>query len=124
MNLEKVLKVSEKKTLVKSKNKIIKNNLRSILAESDGQINSFKERSGKRKYTYNQEESIKALNQISMNNSNFRNKHIINNINNNNDILRGPITSTKKYENNYGHLPKLAGDLDDEILSDEDSFNK
>ena len=114
----------EKKTLVKSKNKITKNNLRSILAESDGQINNFKERSGKRKYTYNQEESIKALKQITMNNSNFRNKHIINNMNNNNDILRGPITSTKKYENNYGHLPKLAGDLDDEILSDEDSFNK
>ena len=109
---------------MKSKNKITKNNLRSILAESDGQINNFKERSGKRKYTYNQEESIKALKQITMNNSNFRNKHIINNMNNNNDILRGPITSTKKYENNYGHLPKLAGDLDDEILSDEDSFNK
>ena len=114
----------EKKTLVKSKNKIIKNNLRSILAESDGQINSFKERSGKRKYTYNQEESIKALKQITMNNSNLRSRHIINNINNNKDILRGPITSTKKYENNYGHLPKLAGDLDDEILSNEDSFNK
>jgi len=114
----------EKKTLVKSKNKIIKNNLRSFLAESDVQVNSFKERSGKRKYTYNQEESINALKQITMNNSNIRNKHIINNNNNNNDILRGPITSTKKYENNYGHLPKLAGDLDDEILSDEDSSNK
>ena len=114
----------EKKTLVKSKNKIIKNNLRSFLAESDVQVNSFKERSGKRKYTYNQEESINALKQITMNNSNIRNKHIINNINNSNDILRGPITSTKKYENNYGHLPKLAGDLDDEILSDEDSSNK
>ena len=101
----------EKKGIVKSKNKIINSNLGNILGESDGQINNFKERSSKRKYTYNLEDAHKALKKLTNNNRNY-----------NKDILQGPITSTKKYENNYGHLPKLAGDLDDELLSDEDSL--
>ena len=103
----------EKKTSVRSKNKIIKSKLENILGESDGQINTFKERSGKRKYTYNLEGSHKAFKKLTIsNNRNYNNK----------DILHGPITSTKKYENNCGHLPKLAGDIDDELLSDDDSI--
>ena len=103
----------EKKTSVKSKNKIIKSKLENILGESDGQINTFKERSGKRKYTYNLEGSHKAFKKLTIsNNRNYNNK----------DVLHGPITSTKKYENNCGHLPKLAGDIDDELLSDDDSI--
>ena len=102
-----------KKAVVKSKNKIINNNnLGSVLGESDGQINNFKERSSKRKYTYNLEDAHKTLKKLTISNNRNKNK----------DILKGPITSTKKYENNYGHLPKLAGDLDDELLSDEDSL--
>ena len=77
----------------------------------DSEINNFKQRSSKRKYTYNLEEAHKAFKKLTINNNR-----------NNKEILQGPITSTKKYENNYGHLPKLAGDLDDELLSDDDSF--
>ena len=110
----------EKKNVEKSsKNKIIKANIGAVMVEPDEQINNFKERSGKRKYTYNQEESKKALKKITNNNHNLKNNFIFNN---NKDVLHGPISSTKKYENNYGHLPKLAGDLDDELLSDDDSF--
>ena len=105
----------EKKIFLKSKNKINKSNLNS-LPESDDQINNFKERIGKRKSTYNQEQSLRALKKLTINNKKFKNKLIINN----KDAFHGPITSTKKYENNNGHLPKLAGDLDDELISDED----
>ena len=101
----------EKKTSVKSKNKINKSKLGNILGESDGQINNFKERTSKRKSTYNLEESHKAFKKLTIsNNRNYYNK----------EILQGPITSTKKYENNCGHLPKLAGDIDDELLSDDE----
>ena len=99
----------EKKPSIKSKNKIINKNLGNILGDSD--IGNFKQRSSKRKYTYNLEEAHKAFKKLTINNNR-----------NNKEILQGPITSTKKYENNYGHLPKLAGDLDDELLSDDDSF--
>ena len=100
----------EKKTSVKSKNKNNKSKLGNILGESDGQINNFKERSSKRKSTYNLEESHKT----------FKKLTISNNRNYNKEVLQGPITSTKKYENNCGHLPKLAGDIDDELLSDDE----
>ena len=36
------------------------------------------------------------------------------------EVIHGPISSSKKYENNFGHIPKLAGDLDDDLISDED----
>ena len=59
------------------------------------------------------EEAHKALRKLKISNDrNFKSK----------EVLQGPITSNKKYENNCGHLPKLAGDLDDELLSDEDSL--
>ena len=104
----------EKKAFMKPKNKN-NNNIGNMLGESDGQINNFKKRSSKRKYTYNLEEAHKAFKKLAISNNNR-------NINNNKDILQGPITSTKKYENNCGHLPKLAGDIDDELLSDDDSL--
>ena len=97
------------KASIKSKNKIINNNLGNIFGESE--INNFQKRSSKRKYTYNLEEAHRAFKKLNINNNR-----------NNKEILQGPITSTKKYENNYGHLPKLAGDLDDELLSDDDSL--
>ena len=103
----------EKKNSSKSKNQINKNNIGNILGDSDIQINTFKERSGKRKFTYNLEDVHKAIKKLAI--SNNRNH-------NNQEALQGPITSTKKYENNCGHLPKLAGDLDDELLSDENSM--
>ena len=108
----------EKNTYIKSKNKIIKNN---ILIEIDPQIDNIRERSRKRKNTYNLEESNRTLKKFGLNKSN-------NNKINNNRIRKdkikkkqyGPNSSSKKYENNCGHLPKLAGDLDDDLISDED----
>ena len=98
----------EKKVYMKTKNKN-KNNIGNILGETDDSINNFKKRSSKRKYTYNLEEAHKAFKKLAISN-------------NNKDMFQGPISSTKKYENNCGHLPKLAGDLDDELLSDDDSL--
>ena len=67
------------------------------------------------------EESNRTLKKFGLNKSN-------NNKINNNRIRKdkikkkqyGPNSSSKKYENNCGHLPKLAGDLDDDLISDED----
>ena len=117
-----------KNTYPKSKNKFNKNN---ILIETDYQFDNLKERKSKRKNTYNLEESNRELKKFKLN-KNINNTNIINNNNNNNNYNRirknkikkqtyGPNSSSKKYDNNFGHLPKLAGDLDDELISDEDS---
>ena len=102
----------------KSKNKIIKHN---VLIEIDSQIDNMRERSRKRKNTYNLEESNNTLKKFGLN-KNMNNKSNNNRIRK--DIVKkkqyGPNSSSKKYENNFGHIPKLAGDLDDDLISDED----
>ena len=118
----------EKNIFAKSKNKIIKGN---VFIETDNQINNFRERSSIRKYTYNLEESNTTIKKFGLNKNNKINGNVINNniINSNKRIRKdiakkiknGPNNSSKKYENNFGHIPKLAGDLDDDIISDEDS---
>jgi hypothetical protein len=108
----------EKNTFSKSKNKLNKFN---AFIETDYTLDNFRERSSVRKYTYNIEESNHTLKKLGIN------KNM--NMNNNNRIRKdkikkqkyGPNSSSKKYENNFGHLPKLAGDLDDNLISDEDS---
>ena len=113
----------EKNTFAKSKSKNIKNN---VLIEIETQIENFRDRSRKRKNTYNLEESNRTLKKFGLNKN--INKSNIHNFNNNNRIRKdkikkikyGPNSSSKKYENNSGHLPKLAGDMDDDIISDED----
>ena len=108
----------EKNTFSKSKNKLNKFN---AFIETDYTLDNFRERSSARKYTYNIEESNHTLKKLGIN------KNM--NMNNNNRIRKdkikkqkyGPNSSSKKYENNFGHLPKLAGDLDDNLISDEDS---
>ena len=112
----------EKNTFSKSKNKFSKFN---AFIETDylNLNDNFRERSSKRKYTYNLEESNRTLKKFGLN------KNINNNTNNNSNRIRkdkikkqkyGPNSSSKKYNNNFGHLPKLAGDLDDDLISDED----
>ena len=118
----------EKNIFAKSKNKIIKGN---VFIETDNQINNFRERSSIRKYTYNLEESNTTIKKFGLNKNNKINGNVINNniINSNKRIRKditkkiknGPNNSSKKYENNFGHIPKLAGDLDDDIISDDDS---
>ena len=111
----------EKNNLTKSKNNVIKNN---VLIEIDSQMDNSRERSRKRKNTYNLEESNQTLKKFGLN----KNANVNNNSSNNKRIRKdkikkkiyGPINSSKKYENNFGHLPKLAGDLDDDLISDED----
>ena len=110
----------EKNTFSKSKNKLNKFN---AFIETDYTLDNFRERSSVRKYTYNIEESNHTLKKLGIN------KNMNMNNNNNNRIRKdkikkqkyGPNSSSKKYENNFGHLPKLAGDLDDNLISDEDS---
>ena len=110
----------EKNTFSKSKNKLNKFN---AFIETDYTLDNFRERSSVRKYTYNIEESNHTLKKLGIN------KNMNMNMNNNNRIRKdkikkqkyGPNSSSKKYENNFGHLPKLAGDLDDNLISDEDS---
>ena len=41
----------------------------------------------------------------------------------NKESIQGPIGSSKKYEDNMGHLPKLVGDVDDDLMSDDDENN-
>ena len=111
----------EKNNLSKSKNNIIKNN---ALIEIDSQMDNSRESIKKRKYTYNLEESNQTLKKYGLN----KNANSHNNASNNKRIIKdkiekkvyGPINSSKKYENNFGHIPKLAGDLDDDLVSDED----
>jgi hypothetical protein len=111
----------EKNNLSKSKNNIIKNN---ALIEIDSQMDNSRESIKKRKYTYNLEESNQTLKIYGLN----KNANSHNNASNNKRIIKdkiekkvyGPINSSKKYENNFGHIPKLAGDLDDDLVSDED----
>ena len=106
----------EKNTVSKPKNKFNKFN---AFIETDYILDNYRERSSKRKYTYNIEESNHTLKKFGINK----------NTNNSNRIRKdkikkqkyGPNSSSKKYENNFGHLPKLAGDLDDNLISDEDS---
>ena len=106
----------EKNTISKPKNKFNKFN---AFIETDYILDNYRERSSKRKYTYNIEESNHTLKKFGINK----------NTNNSNRIRKdkikkqkyGPNSSSKKYENNFGHLPKLAGDLDDNLISDEDS---
>ena len=87
-------------------------------------MDNSREISRKRKNTYNLEESNQTLKKFGLN----KNANANNNSSNNKRIRKdkikkkiyGPINSSKKYENNFGHLPKLAGDLDDDLISDED----
>ena len=111
----------EKNTFSKSKNKIMKNN---VLIEIGAQIENFRDRSRKRKNTYNLEESNRTLKKFGLNkNLNNNINSVINSRIRKNKIKKikyGPNSSSKKYEHNFGHLPKLAGDMDDDIISDED----
>ena len=99
----------------------MKNN---FLIEIGAQIENFRDRSRKRKNTYNLEESNRTLKKFGLNkNLNNNNNSVINSRIRKNKIKKikyGPNSSSKKYEHNFGHLPKLAGDMDDDIISDED----
>ena len=104
----------EKNGSNKSKNKDNKNNILTDIENYND--NKFGQRSNKRKNTYNMEGSNQNLKKLGFNKK-------INNFGLNishKEVIHGPISSSKKYENNFGHIPKLAGDLDDDLISDED----
>ena len=86
--------------------------VKDLKKQSENYKNSNKNRFVNLNEQYLNDEGIEVVYRYVDNNRNYNNK----------DILHGPITSTKKYENNCGHLPKLAGDTDDELLSDDDSI--